>query len=208
MADPSRKALVTADVDPALERVREQIVKAARACFVRFGTEKTSMSDVAKEAGVSRGTVYRYFRDRSELIQGVFAYESRLFHDGVRRQLDRFDTLEQQIVEYAGILAAFTHDIATGARSRIELSRERLALLLTSHSKPLLRGTIDLLVPYIEAAIERGEVREDLHGRRAAEWLARMLFTVSSMPSVTFNGSDPKAWRRFFREHAMRGLSR
>jgi hypothetical protein len=38
---------------PADGPVREQIVRAARACFLRFGTEKTSMSDVAKAANLS-----------------------------------------------------------------------------------------------------------------------------------------------------------
>ena len=99
------------------------------------------------------------------------------------------------------------HDVASGARSRIDVSRERLALLLTIHSEPLLRDTIEFLVPYVEAAIERGEVRSDLNARRASEWIGRMLFTISSMPAVTFSGSDPKAWRRFFREHVLSGLA-
>ncbi len=189
------------------EGAREQIVKAARTCFLRFGTEKTSMSDVAREAGVSRGTVYRYFQDRADLIEGVFAYESHLFHESMRRQLDRLDSLEEQIVECAGILAAFEHGVATGARSRIDVSPERLALLLTSHSEPLLRDTIEFLVPYVEAAADRGELRPDVNARRASEWIGRMLFTISSMPAVTFRGTDPKAWRRFFREYVIRGLA-
>ena len=195
------------DTSALLEGAREQIVKAARACFERFGTEKTSMSDVAREAGVSRGTVYRYFQDRADLIEAAFAYETHLFHEGMRRQLDRLDSLEEQIVECAGILAAFEHDVATGARSRIDVSRERLALLLTSHSEPLLRDTIDFLVPYVEAAAERGELRKGLNVRQAAEWISRMLFTIASMPAVTFRGSDPKAWRKFFRDHVIRGLA-
>jgi AcrR family transcriptional regulator len=192
---------------PVLEGVREQIVKAARACFLRFGTEKTSMSDVAHEAGVSRGTVYRYFADRAALIEGVFGYESHLFHEGMRRQLDRLGSLEDQVVECAGILAAFEHDVATGARSRIDVSRERLALLLTSHSEPLLRDTIEFLVPYVEAAKKRGELRGDVNERAASEWIGRMLFTISSMPVVTFRGTDPKAWRKFFRDHVICGLA-
>jgi len=196
-----------ANVAEPLEGAREQIVKAARACFLRFGTEKTSMSDVASEAGLSRGTVYRYFQDRADLIEGVFGYESHLFHESMRRQLDRLGSLEEQIVECAGILASFEHDVATGARTRIEVSRERLALLLTSHSEPLLRDTIEFLVPYVEAARDRGEIREDVNARHASEWIGRMLFTISSMPAVTFRGSDPKAWRKFFREHVIRGLA-
>ena len=193
--------------EPTEEPVREQILRAARSCFLRFGTEKTSMSDVAKEANLSRGTVYRYFADRADLIEGVFGYESHLFHESMRKHLDSLHSLEEQIVECAGILAAFEHDVASGARSRIDVSRERLAMLLTSHSAPLLRDTIEFLVPYVEAAIARGEVRSDLHAGRASEWIGRMLFTISSMPAVTFNGSDPKVWRRFFREHVVRGLA-
>ena len=193
--------------EPVEGPVREQIVRAARSCFVRFGTEKTSMADVAKEARLSRGTVYRYFADRADLIEGVFGYESHLFHESMRKRLDSLGGLEEQIVECAGILAAFEHDVATGARSRIDVSRERLALLLTSHSEPLLRDTIEFLVPYVEAAIERGEVRRDLNARRASEWIGRMLVTISSMPAVSFTGSDPKAWRRFFREHVICGLA-
>lgn len=192
---------------PAPEGVREQIVKAARSCFLRFGTEKTSMSDVAREAGLSRGTVYRYFNDRADLTDGVFAYESHLFHESMRKQLDRLGSLEEQVVECAGILAAFEHDVATGARSRIDVSRERLAMLLTSHSEPLLRDTIEFLGPYVEAAKEHGELRSDLNAAAASEWIARMLFTIASMPAVTFRGTDPKAWRKFFRDHVIRGLT-
>jgi AcrR family transcriptional regulator len=191
----------------AREGVREQIVKAARSCFLRFGTEKTSMSDVAREAGLSRGTVYRYFTDRADLIDGVFGYESHLFHESMRKQLDRLGSLEEQVVECAGILAAFEHDVATGARSRIDVRRERLAMLLTSHSEPLLRDTIEFLGPYVEAAKERGELRSDLNVAAASEWIARMLFTIASMPAVTFRGTDPKAWRKFFRDHVIRGLT-
>jgi AcrR family transcriptional regulator len=191
----------------APEGVRELIAKAARSCFLRFGTEKTSMSDVAREAGLSRGTVYRYFDDRADLIYGVFRYESHLFHESMRKQFDRLESLEAQVVECAGILAAFEHDVATGARSRIEVSRERLAMLLTSHSEPLLRDTIEFLGPYVEAAKERGELRSDLSVPTASEWISRMLFTIASMPAVTFRGADPKAWRKFFRDHVIRGLT-
>jgi len=88
----------------------------------------------------------------------------------------------------------------------MELSPERLALLLTSHSEPLLRDTVDFLVPYVKAAQQRGEIRADLNVRGAAEWISRNLFTISSMPAITFRGDDPKAWKRFFRDHLLRGL--
>jgi AcrR family transcriptional regulator len=48
-------------------------VDAARRCFDRFGFEKTTISDVAAEAGVTRRTVYRYFENSDELLRAAFA---------------------------------------------------------------------------------------------------------------------------------------
>jgi AcrR family transcriptional regulator len=50
---------------------REQILDAARACFVRNGFHATSMQDVIREAGLSVGAVYRYFPSKGELVAAV-----------------------------------------------------------------------------------------------------------------------------------------
>jgi len=52
---------------------RNRLLDAARRCFERFGIEKTSIADVAAEAGVTRRTVYRYFDSSDELLRAAFA---------------------------------------------------------------------------------------------------------------------------------------
>ena len=47
---------------------RQQILAAARTCFLRNGFHQTSMQDVIKEAGLSVGAVYRYFPSKNDLI--------------------------------------------------------------------------------------------------------------------------------------------
>ena len=47
---------------------RQQILDAARICFLRSGFHQTSMQDVIKEANLSVGAVYRYFPSKNELI--------------------------------------------------------------------------------------------------------------------------------------------
>ncbi|WP_061961520.1 TetR/AcrR family transcriptional regulator [Demequina flava] len=55
---------------------RAQILSAALTCFSRDGFHGASMSDIIAEAGVSAGTVYRYFPSKAELTiaaaQSVF----------------------------------------------------------------------------------------------------------------------------------------
>lgn len=50
---------------------REAIVEAARVLFTTEGYEATTIADVAKKAGVAVGTVYLYFKNKSELLFGV-----------------------------------------------------------------------------------------------------------------------------------------
>jgi AcrR family transcriptional regulator len=52
---------------------REQILDAARRCFLRDGFHATSMQDLFAEAGLSSGAVYRYFASKDEMIIAIAA---------------------------------------------------------------------------------------------------------------------------------------
>jgi AcrR family transcriptional regulator len=50
---------------------RQQILDAARTCFLRNGFHATSMQDVIAEAGLSVGAVYRYFPGKAEIVEAI-----------------------------------------------------------------------------------------------------------------------------------------
>src|ERR1700760_3380381 len=50
---------------------REQILAAARRCFLRGGFHATSMQDLFDEAGLSSGAVYRYFSSKDDMILAI-----------------------------------------------------------------------------------------------------------------------------------------
>jgi TetR/AcrR family transcriptional regulator, transcriptional repressor of aconitase len=54
-----------------LDARRQQILDAARRCFVRNGFHATSMQDVLSEARLSAGAVYRYFRSKDEIVTAI-----------------------------------------------------------------------------------------------------------------------------------------
>jgi AcrR family transcriptional regulator len=54
-----------------LELRRQQILDAAAACFSRRGFHQTTMQDICGEAELSPGAVYRYFRSKEEIIEGM-----------------------------------------------------------------------------------------------------------------------------------------
>jgi AcrR family transcriptional regulator len=57
--------------DDHLAARRQQILDAARECFLRKGLHDTSMQDLIAEAGLSVGAVYRYFPSKADIIAAI-----------------------------------------------------------------------------------------------------------------------------------------
>lgn len=58
---------------PRAQHKVARIVQAARVCFNRDGFAKTTMARIAREAGVSVGTAYAYFRDKEDVLATVLS---------------------------------------------------------------------------------------------------------------------------------------
>lgn len=56
--------------EPLLDR-RQQILEAAMLCFAKCGFHRTSMHDISAEAGISVGLIYRYFKNKEEVIAAL-----------------------------------------------------------------------------------------------------------------------------------------
>ena len=50
---------------------KNQIIDAAISVFARKGLEKGKISDIAKEAGIGKGTIYEYFRSKEEIFSAI-----------------------------------------------------------------------------------------------------------------------------------------
>ncbi|MBI2761050.1 MAG: TetR/AcrR family transcriptional regulator [Chloroflexi bacterium] len=60
-----------------LEARRRQILDAARVCFARRGFHQTSIQDIYRQAELSPGAVYRYFRGKDDIIEALCEESSR-----------------------------------------------------------------------------------------------------------------------------------
>ena len=68
-----------AEMSPQAERV----VDAALACIARVGLAKTTLDDVAREAGCARATVYRCFPNKVQLLGALVAREAQRLGDAL-----------------------------------------------------------------------------------------------------------------------------
>jgi AcrR family transcriptional regulator len=69
------------------QRNRERILEVAKEAFTQSGAD-TSLDDIAKQAGVGPGTLYRHFPTREELLVAVY-----------RTEMERLAAAEQKLAE-------------------------------------------------------------------------------------------------------------
>jgi len=162
--------------------VQQRLLDAAEACFEQFGLAKTTMEDVARSAGMSRATVYRYFTNRDELLMGVVEREARCTSVVIKERLRGIRNPGEYIVE--GIVQSlaeipkrpalampFGADVV-GVTSRLVLNSERLANI-----------ALELILPVIEPAQKKGLLREHIDVNLMIEWIFRIIASYLTVPS-------------------------
>lgn len=92
-------------VDAAVSGPERRVLDATLACIARWGIAKTSLDDVAREAGLSRATIYRLLPGgKDTLVEAVVVAEVDRFLGGLGARLTAAGSLRELLVH--GILFA------------------------------------------------------------------------------------------------------
>jgi AcrR family transcriptional regulator len=183
---------------------QERILDATDHLVRQVGIDKTSMADVARAAGVARGTLYRYFESREKLFNALSQRTADHFFTAAAEAMDARPMLSEQLGEFSKMMIRSIHPEADEPAG----NQAAMIRMLATQSTQALRRTAKFLRPYIDAARARGEVREDLDLADASEWLARVLlsFTIFQA-SVSYEADDPLSVSLFVQRYAISGLS-
>ena len=155
--------------------VREDIYSAALASFERHGVRRTLMEDVAREAGVSRPTIYYYFPDKDALVLEVIVRQVREIHRRIRERIRVEDGLP------AMIEASLTTIRLSGENQYIQLLTQPDTSGLTARlaeSDIVMGLQRELWYPLLEAARDRGELRTDRDFDDLIRWITFLEFSL------------------------------
>ena len=197
---------VTAEVEEQdeLDR-RDKILEAANQCFTQLGIQRTSVQDVARMASVSRGTVYRYFEDRTVLIDAAIEFGAQKFYRLVAEAMADRPTLAEKLGAMAETHARILLDHRT--RNRLMADDAELMRHMISDGDSAIRRSTEFLVPYVREAQKRGEVGSGIDVTAASEWLARIIYSFSTVNEAqTFDMSKPDTVRKYVEKFAVNGL--
>jgi AcrR family transcriptional regulator len=163
---------------------RERLLNAAEVCFERFGLRRTTIDDVAREAKVSRSTVYRYFDGRGDLIAGAYLRESDAVNDKVKALMSKPGPFADRIIEAA---LRSIDSVRQGRYLPLMLTPEGsiLASKAVTASTAFYETMRATMGPFVAQAKTDGEVRTDLELDDLNEWVLRLIFSFAMLDSPT-----------------------
>lgn len=173
---------------PTIDASQTVILNAAKACYLRLGVGKTTAVDIAREAGVSRATLYRRFPSHNEIFLAVLARDSwEMVTDSEKKLAGITDPAEHTI---EGILYVLDEIVRRPLHAHLFAeSGEAWALsqvLGTDDMLDLSRQMI-LTMPGMPKALDRDGQEKVTH---LAEWILRILTSYAAAPSQLARNRD------------------
>jgi AcrR family transcriptional regulator len=162
----------------------DRILDGALRALARHGLRKLSMSDIGEEAGVSRGTLYRYFRSKDEVLEAIGEHVSASFEAALDEAVRDVDDPTERLRAALHVVVHYndTHPegilvLEADPAFAIAFLRRRF-----SHFVDVLR---DALAPVFaqSPAVRNGAVTE----RELAEILQRLAMSAFLLPSPLGN---------------------
>jgi AcrR family transcriptional regulator len=180
---------------------RQRILRATYECVARWGLSKTTVEDAARQAGLSRATVYRYFPGgREELIDAVVAWEHARFFTRLYDEVHDAQSLEE--VMERGLTFAHRAVLEHEVLQRILVTEPELLLpTLTVESQ----GTVEVIAAFLEPYLRRHTLAPGVDVTQAARFLARMVLSYIASPG-RWDLDDPEQVARLVRGELLAGI--
>jgi AcrR family transcriptional regulator len=153
-----------------------RILSGALSLIGRRGVRRLGMQEIAEAAGVSRGTLYRYFPSKDQVLTGAADYDEQRFRIGLDRALSAAGGPEQRV----GAFMAYAFDFIRShpARPLFESEPGFVMVFLLDHLPALRKELVERLgdaldtVPAVASGeLDRGQLADVIVRLFASSWI-------------------------------------
>lgn len=144
------------------ESRREQIIKAAEDVFSRKDFQSATISDVAKQAGVSDATIYEYFSSKEELLFSIPEANIKNSKNILDEHLEYVRGMENKLRSVIYHLLKYYQDNAEFAAISLMILKTNRKFMETEIYS-YLRDYYSIIISIIRQGMETGEFKKDIN---------------------------------------------
>jgi AcrR family transcriptional regulator len=160
----------------------ERLLDAATTLLVRWGYRKTTIDDVAREAGVGKGTIYLHWKDKNELFRAAIWRERQRYSEEVQRRIaaDPEGGLLHRIATH-GMLATLSNPLmATIIRGKSDIFNG----VLGAYDAGFLNQLVGDTDAYIAQLQNAGLIRADIPASIVTYLLTALKVGIINSPDI------------------------
>lgn len=164
------------------------ILNAAKSCYLRLGVAKTTAADIAREAGVSRATLYRRFPSHNDIFLAVLARDSWEMVEACAVTLEGITDPAEHVVE--GILYVLDEIVRRPLHAHLFSQADEswaLAQVLGTDDMRDLSVQMILAMPGMQTSLD-AQTKEQV--AFLGEWILRILISYAAAPSQLARNRD------------------
>jgi AcrR family transcriptional regulator len=150
---------------------RRQILDGARTLFLDLGFDAASMGEIARAAGVSKGTLYVYFADKNRLFEAIVEEES-LEQGKVAFNFDPARDVTTTLMDFGQAYIQLLCRPGVGSATRTVMAiAERMPEVGRRFYENVIALTIHRLAGYLEARVAAGDLEIEDSKLAAAQFM-------------------------------------
>lgn len=198
---PEATAEAVADCPSPRSLQELRVVDAAVRCIARWGVAKTTLDDVAREAGWSRATVYRLFPGgKDAVLETVAEVELERLFAALDDRLAAAKDLEDVLV--AGMSETGARITGHAALQFLVAHEPEVILpeISFARAERVLARAASFASPYLGRWLGPEEAN------RVGEWVTRIVISYAASPSAAVDIADPVSVRRLVRSFVLPGI--
>jgi len=173
---------------------RTEIINAARTIFARKGFAKGIIDEIAREAGIAKGTVYLYFQSKTEIYKAVLDHDIARLQQVTLSRIDSAAGLREKL--WAFIATRLENVESRKAFFRIMDSVQENLSMTRRQYRELFQEPVGRMKRAIESAIASGEIRA-VDAEKTAWVIADMTRGIIQRRLLTPNDCTPDEDARF-----------
>ena len=138
---------------------KQNIAKSCCALFAEHGFTNTSVSDIAKNAKIGKGTIYEYFSNKEDIVCELMDCLQRDYDDKLKENLNQCDGAKQKIMVLFSIFCSDNEILV----SKRKIYKQFLIACLTNPSDSLISYNVKLRDKYTSFL---SEIHPDINSKK------------------------------------------
>ncbi|HOW98984.1 MAG TPA: TetR/AcrR family transcriptional regulator [Deltaproteobacteria bacterium] len=141
------------------EEKRKVLLQAASEALMEYGPHKTTLDDIARRAGMSKTSLYYYFRDKNEIVRAIIQGYTEQLIDLMKQAAASKKSAEDRMFALIEARSRFLAEKTRHAPREVIQEFRSLEGVFETEKELYLRAHLDLVRGILEDGVSRGEMR-------------------------------------------------